>query len=1294
MTTSTLLWICLIASVLSLTVYFKIRGMSKIGRNDLCPCGSGKKYKNCYLKHQCDGGKHVNTEGDDHQNSFDSLIQNYNSGQILGLLGALQLNPINHGRNYRFEQLCLTTLQHFTPNDNKPLATWEVLKETIENYTDGAMMEDPLSNSFTEIAIFEEGNYIVFPGMYDGFTDILNQLTECIFLQKNTLDHDFIKNVRDAVGLLLFMSNSIGREANHEPYIFLENDTSRIIFPEYDKAILYTEAIYFTNTFLKELAEAARFDIDILNDFIIQPGANELREDNEDPIVNFKPLAAVEGAIVVYMPTAIPNALVSYIYQKAREFNCYTELMDLVYERQFHLSCLSLAKTGWLATDISLPVSEKDIPVIETVFQFDNDKLAYICYLKTGEQNKADEYPTRDSFDKYEIRVKQVTDYLGNITPEQPHKIFCFYIIGETANNFFFSWSIPKTDHQSLALKYRDLWTIINTPKVNSLTLWKFAKCYGRTSQMVRIMAPGGTMDAYAVFRKNHGSILDSDEARPMGGMLMIMPGSSDDLKREIQKNQNEHVVPVFYNGRRANAKVRRFKNYAPIYIQTEANDYFRIVIESYKMPIWITNSQTKPNKESWGTYVCEAVAFWLNKMVPFLAKDLTELSLIQFEIDVTVDDRLLHAEQFELREIEASAIQLEFNIVPPVIHINMPFEYIYAVMLADNTADKILMRSILAGISQYIRDSGSSSTLDSKRIEEIIEIVLQPISAKMLLFSDASVNIKMDARDLLPMRYLNETDISYILDNLVSYLPKDYKISKNIVDKKEKIKLCDDIVAAIIDQITVRAVLFEGPGLLKWLIRLNERCIQLREFREILIPAKIACFSNFEDEIDSLMDDEQNLVTTAHAIRTLVEFIASKVPGGTKWPNYDDIDELMALTNQLTNWGAVSEAMRMDIDNPQMGLLDSGRIGISKTMELEALKPYAVAKTESTLFRNIEDFGSNYVAVRKDGIAEETKETKSLDAAFKAEFGITLTTLSKITGTLINEGFSKATSCIEMTESGLKDLLLQIKDVSENEVNTAIELMTLLERKSINLPPVGYSSADIFPWRYNRSISYMRRPLVKFVRDGETYFLFGYRHVMQYMDNILYLLYSSKLPEVKTKEMRSWLASISGEKGNPLRNAAKKWFEENSDYEVVPHEVKMNIDASKGHIKTEKHYGDIDLLVIDHKNRIIYPIECKNIHGGRNVHEMKVEMDEYLGRDGNDKKAKMRKHVDRDLWLRQHAESLESLVPNAKDYLIKSFILTADEIPLAYLKKGKLPLPLKSFSFLRKRGLSYLSDL
>lgn len=131
------------------------------------------------------------------------------------------------------------------------------------------------------------------------------------------------------------------------------------------------------------------------------------------------------------------------------------------------------------------------------------------------------------------------------------------------------------------------------------------------------------------------------------------------------------------------------------------------------------------------------------------------------------------------------------------------------------------------------------------------------------------------------------------------------------------------------------------------------------------------------------------------------------------------------------------------------------------------------------------------------------------------------------------------------------------------------------------------------------------------------------------------------------------------------------------------------------GHFDLEDDKGDIDVLAIDHANKIIYHIECKNMIGARNIHEMKSEMDKYLGREGQEKKSKINKHVERDKWLQANKQGFVKFgIENPDEYHIKSFILTADEIPLPYLKKEILPLPIRSFVFLRKDGVSILNDL
>ncbi len=1021
----------------------------------------------------------------------------------------------------------------------------------------------------------------------------------------------------------------------------------------------------------------------------------EISNDNpEQNVVNYKPLIEIDDSILLYMPTGIEHALINFIYAKAKHFGCYDQLMDGLNSHQFQRSRIALSSSGWLATDIRLPTASPQLKIRENVFQFDNQKLGYLCFIETNNLPVLDipaNFTKGPEFTDLEKRNQEVLSYLIALNEDDQYEIFSLFVLSETTQSANFSWQKPTSNHQSLALPCSELTTILSAKGSDRLTLWKFAKCYRNTSELTQIFSIGGTLDAYALFHSNHGSLLNSDQANPFGGMLMILPGSSADFSREVQRHRNTHALPIFIDGKFGYAKVSRYKDYAPIFVETEVSSTFRSVIEAYNMPIWITNKQTKVYQHSWATDCCEAVAFWLLKLHPELSPYLEIDNLVQFEIQIQVNDDLQNGSDYEIKDVDISQIILDFEIVPPTIKINIPHDFIYALILPDNTADKMLLRSVLLGMAAYLRQAGRQTDLDDFRIDGMINRILKNPQAKMLLFSDATLNVKMDLRNLRDLRYIQETDISFVLDNLKNYLPSGYDIPEHIATKEDKIKLCDDLVSAIIRQLTSRLEKFDGPALLQWLIVANEKCIQVKEFREIQVPAKIACFSDMQTEINKAVDKEHNLVVTAHATRTLIEFVGLKMPLGSKVPNTDDLDELLALTNQLTQWGALSESMRFEIDDPEMGLLPSGRIGSEKSLEKETFIPYAIAKNESEIFRNIENFDKNYFRTRSSGNHTADKNSEDLDKAYQAEFGISLTAQSKIIGALVNEGFTSGKPCMVISGEDLVSILEKVTGVSVEDVTKALTLLTLLERESIGVPPKGYRATDIFPWRFNRPISYLRRPLAKIVTDGKTYYYFGYRHLAQFADNLIFLLYSSKLPNAVSDEMKSWLASASGGKGNPFREEVKAWFENNTAFEVIAHEIQMRQNASDKHLSCDNHYGDIDLLVIDHQSKIIFPIECKNILGGRNIHEMKVEMDDYLGRDGNDKKAKMRKHADRDKWLQENKSALAKLVPGTDQYTIHSLILTADEIPLSYIKNKELPLPVKSFVFLRKNGISYL---
>src|SRR3990167_5164548 len=64
----------------------------KIGRNDPCPCGSGKKFKKCCID------KNLRSEtnnNNDKYSAFISELRNYYQTQLLSILGGLQVYPDN-----------------------------------------------------------------------------------------------------------------------------------------------------------------------------------------------------------------------------------------------------------------------------------------------------------------------------------------------------------------------------------------------------------------------------------------------------------------------------------------------------------------------------------------------------------------------------------------------------------------------------------------------------------------------------------------------------------------------------------------------------------------------------------------------------------------------------------------------------------------------------------------------------------------------------------------------------------------------------------------------------------------------------------------------------------------------------------------------------------------------------------------------------------------------------------------------------------------------------------------------
>ena len=229
----------------------------------------------------------------------------------------------------------------------------------------------------------------------------------------------------------------------------------------------------------------------------------------------------------------------------------------------------------------------------------------------------------------------------------------------------------------------------------------------------------------------------------------------------------------------------------------------------------------------------------------------------------------------------------------------------------------------------------------------------------------------------------------------------------------------------------------------------------------------------------------------------------------------------------------------------------------------------------------------------------------------------------------------------------------------------------------------------EIYPWIYNRELSYLRRPIVRWQKSDGVKLIYGFRACLAAGMQLTDLLYSGRLKHVG-KKLEKLLGKFESEKGAAFNNEVRIWLQDNTALKVWEYEVSIK---PKGNFVANDDLGDIDVLAYDAINNVMYSIECKNTNTAKNVREMKKEMDDYLGREGKKKGALVQKHLKRHKWLLANIDKVRVFIGAKTNPTIKSVMLTSEVIPTSYLRKKETPLSILNYQELKRNGVTYLAE-
>ena len=1254
--------------------------MNKIGRNEPCPCGSGKKYKKCCidlaqeLLPKQDFSKGTATD-------YTELTRKYDTLEFFKILSLLQLQPENHGKNVRIDELVVSAINTF--NSTKGALDLVGLQRDLNKYCPYHPHEDPVEDFFTENIIFYNGNNTVYPGTFVEGKEIVQLQLETLrsFRKFPQLAR---KEITDGILFLLHIHHHTAQAFGHPYRMEGQRYADELFIPRGEELARQLGIIEFSPAQIKEICEKISVPENVIDQFVftIPKAKIKLGHPDENPMFR-QPFVFMDGKYLLVMPSGQLSCINDFILSKLKAYHLLNEFRelhaDLVMDK-VNVRCRSMR---WKPLNYPFAEGKDQQTAIyrEMLYHFDTDKLGYVMLLSPP--SFAMGPGIQEALKNMQREAKtRITSVVAELRKQLPGRKIFFVLVTakhEIFQGFSYDLSSFETADRNLALSFKELNVLLNNWDLNHLSLWKYAGHQAQTRKEILFMPVNTHLSIYKWYKDHHEWFFHSDNEP--SNMMFFEFDIEGGVNRSAKQKEDLLGIPFpIPGGLMGYVPCHKSEEHLPVYLDDQfAHGRFRHSLMSYSCPIWVQSDQMMDFSASVYT---NAVLYWLNFSTPWLQEWMRGFGIMPIVITLMMDQGMFVHENWDI-DTKDKPFQFKRKVLVEVraVELSIQPELITHLINSGNGGEKFLMKEVIGLLGELLEQLGLGSRLNSEELDGILDQAMPLGNQKMILITDASPNPRLADIDIDQPRYIPDADISYILHHQVSWLKREHPIPKKITKATDKVKLFNDLVGIHFNKIIASIHRFATTDLLVHLMERHESIMQIREKSRMAFPTLEACYGGYYDVFKEYSEREANVVSTSLALRSLIEFVACEKSSGIERPNDDDTDLMLALMSELINYGSMSDMVHHGISDPEMGILPSGRIGIDQTFSDTAL---AAFRNEIHL-EEVEGHRSSFDRY----FTQRTKKEKAqpgddpyydrVDEVFIQEWGVTIWDLQGASEFLCLEMFHKLNSSVAViSEADLLKIFCGDAPGGEQQARSIINLLTFRERNGVmGFPPKEKHEA--FPWRYNRRESYMLRPLIKTVKDELVSYIVSGRHVVTAAENILSRFLDGTLKVGKDQfKLINLLAERNHIKGKNFRDMVTRWLSEHTELQVYDFEVKIK---PNGFFKAADDKGDVDILCVDHSARKIISIECKNTSQAKIAYDMHTEITSYIGTD--DKPGMIQKHVQRDKWLKENLNQVQEKLDLKEPYQVSSIVLTKHVLPTKFLRGTDIPV--RSYSEIRR---------
>lgn len=577
-----------------------------------------------------------------------------------------------------------------------------------------------------------------------------------------------------------------------------------------------------------------------------------------------------------------------------------------------------------------------------------------------------------------------------------------------------------------------------------------------------------------------------------------------------------------------------------------------------------------------------------------------------------------------------------------------------------ENIAERALMQRTVEGFAAV-----AGSTLDEAMMDGLLKIIVPDIHARSQ-HGFMAHHFRDYVRDTVwgaPIAI--DTDDGAFLRLGLGWRFRDRVQGDEIVGKDACMAFLNKVVSGLEDEICREMAELDRDAVLDFLLLNHESAVADRNNWHITAAAVLALHDDKTATIDVMTTKDFEFSAIIQSARLLVEFALGEAKAGSgRKPGHLLMSRLMAKVMMIVKVGGWSDAIRWDAMEPRLRISPLGDVLANLSFQEDVLEPFGRRTSEQRFAESMQGYGDKVEDPALDDapLPIDDDFPPEFWEAWQEQFGASIEAIRALISLLDDLGIDRHQAIYRIKRS---ELLAEAasREALATEATTLIDALLFKPRASWRTPPSGFEARDIFPWRFRRRLSILRRPMIQVDDLPDPTILIAPGAVEDAFRYMLGCYHRGDFNRYQlSPKMKRWAGKSADRRGHQFavevaaRMRALGW--------ETRSEVRITALLGRGF---PIDYGDVDVLAWNAQTGRVLIIECKDVQFRKTDGEIAEQLADFRGVEVEGKRDLLLKHLDRLAIVRAHPELLTKSLNLTVDPVIEGQLVFRHSVPMQF---------------------------